>query len=73
MTQMALKMGSFQTRYVFVKKQDTSKMNKIIEQIRTRYNKWQNARQTFRELYNLSDRELHDIGISRHDIASMLK
>ena len=36
----------------------------IIENVRS----WNRVRQTSRELYSLSDRELTDLGISRADI-----
>jgi uncharacterized protein YjiS (DUF1127 family) len=35
--------------------------------------RWLRARETARQLSSLSDRELSDIGISRHDIAEIAR
>jgi uncharacterized protein YjiS (DUF1127 family) len=35
--------------------------------------RWLRARETARQLSNLSDRELSDIGVSRHDIVEIAR
>ncbi|MCP4182060.1 MAG: DUF1127 domain-containing protein [Hyphomicrobiales bacterium] len=41
--------------------------------ITTRFQKWRCYRRTCNELSKLSSRELDDLGISRHDIASVAR
>lgn len=45
---------------------------KVISTIRTKLSNIQKRRKGIAELNRLSDRELHDIGISRHDIKRVI-
>jgi uncharacterized protein YjiS (DUF1127 family) len=36
--------------------------------IANKFNNWRKYRQTINELDRMTDRELHDLGIGRHDI-----
>lgn len=40
----------------------------MFDNVVRKYNNWVNYRRTVDELSNLSNRELHDLGISRSDI-----
>lgn len=45
----------------------------MIRSLSAKFNAWLRFRESVRELSRLSDRELSDLGIGRHDIANVVR